>query len=193
MKFYNKKRKIDVEKLWKIYINYIFKKKALYHNKKIEIHPSIFNIIWVTYYATILKLINPIICSFKCIFNLIRNVKGDRYVIETDGLLIKQISKSDGGTYTCRARVPQTGELEERNIILDVSFHMMYKPDIIMLLKVQEPPSWVLKPSDVQGIESEKAEFKCQALGSPSPKYTWVDREGNAATDKEGCVFLTIL
>ena len=50
---------------------------------------------------------------------------GDRYVIETDGLLIKQISKPDGGTYTCRARVPQTGELEERNIILDVS--VMFK------------------------------------------------------------------
>ena len=50
---------------------------------------------------------------------------GDCYVIETDGLLIKQISKPDGGTYTCRARVPQTGELEERNIILDVS--VMFK------------------------------------------------------------------
>lgn len=95
---------------------------------------------------------------------------GDRYVIETDGLLIKGITKSDGGTYTCRARVPQTGELEERNIILDV----------------QEPPSWVLKPSNVQGIETEKAEFKCQALGAPLPSYTWVDREGNDATEKEG-------
>ena len=42
-------------------------------------------------------------------------------MIETDGLLIKQISRPDGGTYTCRARVPQTGELEERNIVLDVS------------------------------------------------------------------------
>ena len=135
LKFYNKKRKIDVEKLWKIYFDYIFKKKTLYHHIRIEIHPSIFNIIWVTYYATILKLINPIICSFKCIFHLIQNVKGDRYVIETDGLLIKQISKSDGGTYTCRARVPQTGELEERNIILDVSFHMINMPDIILFFE----------------------------------------------------------
>ena len=46
-------------------------------------------------------------------------------MIETDGLLIKQISKPDGGTYKCRARVPQTGELEERNIIVDVS--VMFK------------------------------------------------------------------
>ena len=29
-------------------------------------------------------------------------------------------------------------------------------------------------------------EFKCQALGSPNPKYTWVDKEGIDATEKEG-------
>lgn len=45
---------------------------------------------------------------------------GDRYVIETNGLVIKSVKKSDAGTYTCRARVPQTGELEERNIVLEV-------------------------------------------------------------------------
>ena len=57
---------------------------------------------------------------------------------------------------------------------------------LLSVCKVQEPPSWVLKPYDVQGIETEKAEFKCQALGSPHPTYTWVDREGIDATDKEG-------
>lgn len=40
--------------------------------------------------------------------------------METDGLLIKAVQKTDGGTYTCRARVPHTGELEERDIQLDV-------------------------------------------------------------------------
>ena len=45
---------------------------------------------------------------------------GSRYVVETDGLLIKAVQKTDGGTYTCRARVPHTGELEERDIQLDV-------------------------------------------------------------------------
>ena len=33
---------------------------------------------------------------------------------------ISKVKKSDAGTYTCRARVPQTGELEERNIVLEV-------------------------------------------------------------------------
>jgi len=46
---------------------------------------------------------------------------GSQYVIETEGLVIKSVQKSDSGTYTCRARVPQTGELEERHIQLDVS------------------------------------------------------------------------
>ena len=59
-----------------------------------------------------------------------------------------------------------------------------------LALKVQEPPSWVLKPSDVRGIETEKVEFKCQALGTPLPKYSWVDKDGNAAEDKEGVTFI---
>ena len=46
---------------------------------------------------------------------------GDQYVIESDGLLIKDVTKKNAGTFTCRARVPQTGELEERDIRLDVS------------------------------------------------------------------------
>ena len=48
------------------------------------------------------------------------NVLGDQYVIESDGLLIKGVTKKNAGTFTCRARVPQTGELEERDIRLDV-------------------------------------------------------------------------
>lgn len=46
---------------------------------------------------------------------------GEQYVIESDGLLIKGVTKKNAGTYTCRARVPQTGELEERDVRLDVS------------------------------------------------------------------------
>jgi len=97
---------------------------------------------------------------------------GEQYVIESDGLLIKGVTKKNAGTYTCRARVPQTGELEERDVRLDV----------------QEPPNWVLKPSNLRGVEMEKVEFRCQALGSPNPKYTWVDKEGIDATEKEGWI-----
>ena len=38
----------------------------------------------------------------------------------------------------------------------------------------------------------EKIEFKCQALGSPNPKYTWVDKEGIDATEKEGKTLIAI-
>ena len=48
------------------------------------------------------------------------NISGDRYVIESDGLLIKHVTTEDAGTYTCRARVSETGNLEERDIRLEV-------------------------------------------------------------------------
>ena len=48
-------------------------------------------------------------------------ISGDQYVIESDGLLIKGVTKANAGIFTCRARVPQTGELEEKDIRLDVS------------------------------------------------------------------------
>ena len=51
---------------------------------------------------------------------------------------------------------------------------------------MQEPPSWIIKPSDLRGAELDKVEFKCEALGSPPPKYTWVDKDGLDATEKEG-------
>jgi len=96
---------------------------------------------------------------------------GDRYVIETDGLLIKKVNREDAGTYTCRARVLETGSLEERDIKMEV--HV--------------PPVWIEKPSfSVRGVEQEKVELGCIADGTPHPHYTWVDWEGRSATDKEG-------
>ena len=63
-----------------------------------------------------------------------------------------------------------------------------------MTVKVQEPPSWIIKPSDLRGAELDKVEFKCEALGSPPPKYTWVDKDGLDATEKEGIIsFLFLL
>ena len=53
---------------------------------------------------------------------------GNQYVIESNGLLVKGVTRYDAGIYTCRARVAETGELEERDITLDVRIlvHMAY-------------------------------------------------------------------
>lgn len=80
------------------------------------------------------------------------------------------MTQADAGTYTCRARVRETGSLEERDIKLEV----------------QVPPTWITKPSIVEGVELEKAVFECEADGTPYPTYTWVDWEGRDALDKEG-------
>ena len=60
--------------------------------------------------------------------------EGDRYVIETDGLLIKNVDYEDAGTYTCRARVLETGSLEERDIKLEV---IIFVTSTIVEQKVQ--------------------------------------------------------
>ena len=30
-------------------------------------------------------------------------------------------------------------------------------------------------------------ELRCEALGSPRPSYTWIDKKGIDASEKEGC------
>ena len=41
-------------------------------------------------------------------------------MVEGDGLLIKEVISEDAGTYTCRARVAETGTLQERDIKMEV-------------------------------------------------------------------------
>ncbi|XP_043202353.1 fasciclin-2-like isoform X1 [Amphibalanus amphitrite] len=45
---------------------------------------------------------------------------GGRFVVEQDGLVIQDISSEDDGTYICRAKVPDEGELAERRIQVEV-------------------------------------------------------------------------
>lgn len=44
----------------------------------------------------------------------------DNFVIDTDGLVIKNVTEADDGIYICRAIVLDTGELSERNIKVEV-------------------------------------------------------------------------
>lgn len=83
---------------------------------------------------------------------------GDRYVIQTKGLLVRNVQESDDGIYTCRAAVIQTGELVERNIRVEVQ----------VLPKVQ--PFTV----ELEGTEDQLFSVKCNATGKPVPTYTWI-------------------
>ena len=62
----------------------------------------------------------PLVMTPGFLKRLIILYLGSRFVIESDGLVVQGVRKDDGGVYTCRARVPETGELEERDIQLEV-------------------------------------------------------------------------
>ena len=44
--------------------------------------------------------------------------------MEQDGLVIQDISSEDDGTYICRAKVPDEGELAERRIQVEVRIYV---------------------------------------------------------------------
>ncbi|KAK4303116.1 hypothetical protein Pmani_024845 [Petrolisthes manimaculis] len=93
-------------------------------------------------------------------------------VIQQDGLLIKNVTKNDEGTYRCRARVPQLGSIKYKDIQVEV-----YSPPVIV-----EPPQ------DLKGVEKEMATFYCKATGDPAPEYSWVDKDNVPLNDKEGYI-----
>ena len=42
------------------------------------------------------------------------------------------------------------------------------------------------EPVDTEGVETEKVQFQCEALGFPLPTYSWLDAEGISITEREG-------
>lgn len=88
---------------------------------------------FVTLNFSALEFIVLYFCPEQCC------ISGDQYVIESDGLLIKGVTRANAGIFTCRARVPQTGELEEKDIRLDVG-------RIILIVLIHESISGTRAP-----------------------------------------------
>ncbi|XP_046443457.1 fasciclin-2-like isoform X12 [Daphnia pulex] len=84
----------------------------------------------------------------------------NQYVIENDGVLIREVSLEDDTYFTCRARVQTTGQLEDRRIRVEVFI----------------PPEFIREPVNTSIVEGEGGFMECQASGKPDPVYTWLDR-----------------
>ncbi|XP_054731043.1 fasciclin-2 isoform X1 [Anastrepha obliqua] len=83
---------------------------------------------------------------------------GDKYVVQTHGLLIRNVQESDDGIYTCRAAVIETGELLERTIRVEVYI----RPVITHL------------PDTLEAVEGKPFAANCTATGKPVPEISWI-------------------
>ncbi|XP_044255694.1 fasciclin-2 isoform X2 [Tribolium madens] len=91
----------------------------------------------------------------------------EKYVIQSDGLLIKNPVEADDGSYTCRAYTVITGGLKERVIKLEVII-----------------PPVIKDMAPVSVIEGEQAWTKCEATGKPPPIYSWIKQRNSEDLSK---------
>ncbi|XP_024080358.1 fasciclin-2 isoform X1 [Cimex lectularius] len=95
--------------------------------------------------------------------NFVKN--DERFIVETDGLLIRNVQRTDDGIYTCRAFVLDTGELSERQIKVEVHI----------------PPSFENPTSETKEVvDGESASVSCKATGKPDPTYKWIKGSSRA-------------
>lgn len=93
----------------------------------------------------------------------------DRYVIESTGLLIRNVQESDDGIYACRAAVIFTGDLDIRYIKVEV----------------QIPPK-IEQMVPIEIVEGEQAAIQCKATGKPPPRYSWIKGSNNQNLSRSG-------
>ncbi|XP_074605117.1 cell adhesion molecule Dscam1-like [Brevipalpus obovatus] len=73
----------------------------------------------------------------------------------TSSLIIKSISISDTGNYTCKASNQFGSDISTSQLI------------------VEGPPQWLSKPQDMRVGPKERFTIKCSGIGHPSPAITW--------------------
>ncbi|CAI6366710.1 unnamed protein product [Macrosiphum euphorbiae] len=84
---------------------------------------------------------------------------GNGFVKDIDGLLIQNVTAEDDGLYKCRAIVLDTGNIQDRDIRVEVHIPPTFAPDQVSKLEV---------------VEGEMASVRCAANGKPEPKVTWI-------------------
>lgn len=89
----------------------------------------------------------------------VRIQDGGRFIKDTDGLLIQNVTAEDDGIYKCRAIVLDTGNIQDRDIRVEVHVPPTFAPDQVSQLEV---------------VEGEMASVRCAANGKPEPKVTWI-------------------
>ncbi|XP_037069504.1 fasciclin-2-like [Pollicipes pollicipes] len=105
-------------------------------------------------------------------FTLVGHLGTAMYVVEQDGLMIQDISSEDDGTYICRAKVPDEGELDERHIQVEVHS----RPEIL------EPQPG----TEVEVTEKEAGSIPCRTAGKPVPTRTWVNPDNADVSTVDG-------
>ncbi|CAH1184709.1 unnamed protein product [Phyllotreta striolata] len=94
----------------------------------------------------------------------------EKFVVDSEELLIKNVTEADDGVYKCTAIVLMTGDIRTRNIKVEV----------------QVPPK--IQPMDtITIVEGESASALCNATGKPPPSYQWIklrDRQDLSVADR---------
>lgn len=73
----------------------------------------------------------------------------DKYIRETDGLIITNVTEADDGTYKCSALVPVTGVYKTRNI--NVSIRFFFSVWIVVVSCIGGSPSTTKNPPNGSG------------------------------------------
>lgn len=87
-------------------------------------------------------------------------VSDDRHIVESHGLLLKNVKEADDGVYTCRAVVVSTGQIAFR----------------VIRVEVQVPPT-IMPMDTVAIIEGESASVQCNGTGKPPPSFNWIKED----------------
>ncbi|KAK2706305.1 hypothetical protein QYM36_016367 [Artemia franciscana] len=117
---------------------------------------------------------------------------GSQYLPQSDGILIRNVSREDAGVFTCRANV-----WNEKNIILNLSidFRMTsflnikvcdFTTKYLVSFQIIVPTKIKKDIEEIEAIEGMPVRLDCEAEGEPTPAYEFMDPHGQNITGQPG-------